>query len=127
MKSTKSNDTAGRFAYDGLDRVIHEKARLGLLTSLATHRKGLTFGELKALCALTDGNLNRHLQALQESGFVTVQKDGAGRNQTTTCRITPLGRKRFAEYLQVLESVVKDAVEAAEPSTLKTKPAWNPT
>jgi len=49
------------FSYDGLDRVIHEKARLGLLTSLMAHPKGLAFADLKQLCGLTDGNLSRHL------------------------------------------------------------------
>ncbi|MFL5331054.1 MAG: transcriptional regulator [Gemmataceae bacterium] len=126
MKPQKSSDDPGRYAYDGLDRVIHEKARLGILTSLATHAKGLRFNDLKALCSLTDGNLNRHLQALQEAGLVDVQKDGAGRNQTTTCKITPVGRRRFAEYLRVLEQVVGDAVRAAD-APVKTKPAWNPT
>src|ERR1700722_9354630 len=59
------NDT-GRFAYDGLERVIHEKARLSVLSSLAAHPDGLLFNELKALCSLTDGNLSRQIQVLQE-------------------------------------------------------------
>ena len=124
MKS--ESDEAGRFAYEGLDRVIHEKARLGILTSLATHADGLTFGELKALCSLTDGNLNRHLQPLQEAGLIAVQKDGAGRKQSTKCKITALGRRRFAEYLRILESVVVDALPAARPSK-SSRTAWNPT
>ena len=57
----KSKSEQGRFAYEGLDRVIHEKARLSVLTSLVAHPKGLVFGDLKALCGLTDGNLSRHL------------------------------------------------------------------
>ena len=56
------------FSYEGLDRVMHEKARLGLLTSLMAHPKGLAFADLKQLCGLTDGNLSRHLQVLQEAG-----------------------------------------------------------
>jgi DNA-binding transcriptional ArsR family regulator len=63
---------SGRFAYEGLERAIHEKARLGILTSLATRREGLLFTELKALCSLTDGNLNRHLKVLQDAGLVDV-------------------------------------------------------
>ena len=59
-----------RFAYEGLDRVIHEKARLSVLTSLVAHPKGLLFGDLKQLCGLTDGNLSRHLQVLQEARLV---------------------------------------------------------
>ncbi len=68
-KSTMSN---APFSYEGLDRVIHEKARLGLLTSLMAHPKGLAFADLKQLCGLTDGNLSRHLQVLQEARLVEV-------------------------------------------------------
>src|SRR6185369_17624040 len=61
----KTSSTEGRFAYEGLDRVIHERARLSILTSLITNPKPLTFGDLKELCALTDGNLSRHLRVLE--------------------------------------------------------------
>ena len=54
----------GRFAYEGLERVFHEKARLGIMTSLVTHPRGVIFSDLKELCHLTDGNLSRHLQVL---------------------------------------------------------------
>jgi DNA-binding HxlR family transcriptional regulator len=121
----KSESDAGRFAYEGLDRVIHEKARLGILTSLLTHRKGLSFSELKKLCSLTDGNLNRHLQHLAEAKLIEVQKAGAGRNQSTTIRVTESGRKRFAEYLSVLESVVGDAVQVTHAPLTRTKRAWD--
>jgi DNA-binding transcriptional ArsR family regulator len=102
------------FSYDGLDRVMHEKARLGLLTSLMAHPKGLPFGDLKQLCGLTDGNLSRHLQVLQEAGLVAIDKRFASNRPLTTCRITPKGRQRFLEYLSVLERVVRDAAEAAK-------------
>ena len=69
----KSGQT-GRFAYDGLDRVIHEKARLSVLTSLVAHPKGLVFGDLKQMCGLTDGNLSRHLQVLEEAGLIAIEK-----------------------------------------------------
>ncbi|HEV3445202.1 MAG TPA: transcriptional regulator, partial [Gemmataceae bacterium] len=65
MKS-KPTRSEGRFAYEGLDRVIHERARLSVLTSLVTNPKGLAFGDLKQLCSLTDGNLSRHLRVLEE-------------------------------------------------------------
>ncbi len=65
---------SGRFAYEGLDRVIHERARLSVLTSLMSHQIGLAFGDLKQLCGWTDGNLSRHLQVLQEVGFVDIAK-----------------------------------------------------
>ena len=58
--------TAGSYAYEGLDRVLHEKARLGILTALLTRPEGVLFTDLKGLCALTDGNLSRHVQVLQE-------------------------------------------------------------
>jgi DNA-binding MarR family transcriptional regulator len=109
-----SAKSTGRFAYDGLDRVIHEKARLSLLTSLVGHPKGLVFGDLKALCSLTDGNLSRHLQVLQDAGLVEISK-GFDRNRPqTVCRITRQGRARYLEYLAVLEQVVRDAADAVQ-------------
>lgn len=105
--------TSAPFAYDGLDRVIHEKARLGLLTSLMTHPKGLAFADLKQLCGLTDGNLSRHLQVLQEAGLVDVIKGYEGNRPHTTCRLTRTGRRRFLDYLAVLEQLVRDAAKAA--------------
>ena len=77
------SDESGRFAYDGLDRLLHEKARLGIMTSLLTHREGVLFNDLKAMCALTDGNLSRHLQALSSASLVEVIKGHEhGRPQT---------------------------------------------
>src|ERR1700742_2569264 len=111
MPNTSNNDAP--FSYDGLDRVIHEKARLGLLTSLMTHPKGLSFADLKQLCALTDGNLSRHLQVLQEAGLVEVIKGYEGNRPHTTCRLTKTGRRRFLDYLAVLERLVRDAAKAA--------------
>ena len=105
---------AAPFAYYGLDRVIHEKARLGLLTSLIAHPKGLAFSDLKQLCGLTDGNLSRHLQVLQEAGLVEIRKGYDGNRPQTTCGLTAAGRLRFLDYLAVLERVVRDAAEAAE-------------
>jgi predicted ArsR family transcriptional regulator len=107
--TTKSYKSAAQFAYEGLDRVIHERARLSVLTSLLTHPKGLSFVELKQLCALTDGNLARHLQVLEEEKMVRVAKEAdAGRSQTMV-RITASGRRRYLEYLTILEQVVRDA------------------
>ncbi len=78
------------FSYDGLDRVIHEKARLGLMTSLMAHPKGLAFADLKHLCGLTDGNLSRHLQVLQEAGLVDVTKGYENNRPHTSCRLTKI-------------------------------------
>ncbi len=101
-----------RFSYHGLDRIIHERARLGILASLLAHPKGLAFGELLRLCDLTDGNLSRHLQVLQAERLVTLNREiGPGRPQTT-CRLTSLGRRRLLEYLAALEQVLQDAAAA---------------
>jgi DNA-binding MarR family transcriptional regulator len=99
----------GRFAYEGLDRVIHERARLSVLTSLITNPKGLAFGDLKQLCALTDGNLSRHLRVLERAKLVEIVKGHDRNRPQTVCRITASGRKRYLEYLTTLEQVVRDA------------------
>ena len=109
----KRGSAIGRFAYEGLDRVIHERARLSILTSLAAHPKGLAFGALKQLCRLTDGNLSRHLHILEEAGLVEIAKAFRENRPHTTCRLTSTGRRRFLDYLAVLESVVNDAASAA--------------
>src|ERR1017187_4646702 len=109
---TKTPVSEGRFAYEGLDRVIHERARLSVLTSLITNPKGLAFGDLKQLCALTDGNLNRHLRVLEESKLVEIVKKIDRNRPLTVCRITATGRARFVEYLSTLEQVVQDAAQS---------------
>jgi DNA-binding transcriptional ArsR family regulator len=109
----KRPDTAGRFAYEGIERILHEKARLSIMTSLVSHSGGLLFADLKELCSLTDGNLSRHLQTLQEAGLVEVWKGFQGNRPQTLCRLTAEGRKRFLEYIAVLENVVADALGAA--------------
>jgi DNA-binding transcriptional ArsR family regulator len=100
----------GRFAYEGIDRVIHEKARLSIVASLASHPEGLLFNDLKELCALTDGNLSRHLAVLQEAGVVDMKKSFQDKRPQTWCKITAAGRKRFGEYVEELEKVVSDAM-----------------
>jgi DNA-binding MarR family transcriptional regulator len=95
-----------------LDRVIHERARLGVLTSLAAHPKGLSFGDLKLLCGLTDGNLSRHLRVLERERLIVIVKDQRQRRPHTICRITTIGRRRYIEYLAVLEKVLLDATAA---------------
>ena len=113
-RAEKRAEPGGRFAYDKLERVIHEKARLGILTSLLSAPDGLLFTELKELCALTDGNLSRHIQVLQDAGLVEVWKGFRGNRPQTLCRITAEGHARFQQYLEELERVVADAARAAE-------------
>lgn len=119
---------AGRFAYDGLDRVLHEKARLGILASLATNAGGLLFNDLKQLCSLTDGNLNRHLAVLSDAGLVEVSKGTTGKRPQTRYCLTADGRHRFAEYINVLEKIVADAQVSARPDAdqRRLSEGWSP-
>lgn len=112
----------GRFAYEGLDRVIHERARLSILTSLLTNPKGLTFNDLKQLCSLTDGNLSRHLDVLEKARLIEIKKGHEHNRPQTICRITGSGRKRYLEYLSTLEQVIRDAAPETETKT-KNSPA----
>src|SRR5215472_15316649 len=98
----KTTSNEGRFAYEGLDRVIHERARLGILTSLVTNPKGLTFGDLKQLCSLTDGNLSRHLQVLEKEKVIEIVKGQEQNRPQTVCRISTSGIERYLEYLSTL-------------------------
>ena len=111
---TKAPQSGGRYAYEGLDRVIHERARLSVLTSLVTNPKGLAFGDLKQLCALTDGNLSRHLRVLEKGKMVELVKKHDRNRPQTICRITASGRARYIEYLSTLEQVVRDAARVTE-------------
>jgi DNA-binding transcriptional ArsR family regulator len=112
-KKKTTGPEPGRFAYDGLERVLHEKARLGILTSLVTRPEGVLFSDLKRLCALTDGNLSRHLDVLREAGLVDVWKGFENRRPQTLCRLSAEGRQRFVAYLEELEQVIRDAMPKA--------------
>jgi DNA-binding MarR family transcriptional regulator len=116
MSSKKPCSTSdeARFAYEGLDRLIHEHARLSVLTALIANGAGLAFNELKRMCNLTDGNLSRHLQVLDEASLITIFKGVEGNRSLTLCRITSAGRKKYMEYLAVLEQVVTDAAGAIQ-------------
>jgi hypothetical protein len=115
MRSRKPARRA--FAYDALDSVIHERARLSVLTCLVTHPKGLGFADLKTMCALTDGNLSRHLQVLRTAKLIDITKDVDHSRPHTFCRITANGRKRYLEYLAVLEQVIRDVVAGEKTDT----------
>ncbi len=111
----ESTDNSAPYAFDGIDRVLHEKARLGILTSLLAHRDGLLFNDLRKMCALTDGNLSRHLQTLQEASLIEIWKGWKGRRPQTLVRLTDVGRARFLQYLALLEGIVTDALATATP------------
>ena len=91
-----------------------------MLTSLISHPGGLSFAELKALCALTDGNLSRHLQVLESEGLVTSTRTIERNRPITRCRITPPGRKRYLQYVEVLEHVLRDASQAVKKHDRRT-------
>ena len=113
----RKSSRTGTFAYDGLDRVIHERARLAILSSLAANEDGLSFNDLKDLCALTDGNLSRQLQVLKDANFVEIEKGSSGNRPLTIVRFTRGGRKRFLEYIAELEKVVSNAADTRNTAT----------
>ena len=90
-----------------LDRVIHEKGRLAIMSMLAASPE-LSFTELKEALDMTDGNLTTHIRTLQESGYVSVTKSFRNRRPLTTCSLTPAGRESFSNYIALLEQVVKE-------------------
>jgi DNA-binding MarR family transcriptional regulator len=124
-KNKHQLDSTGRFAYEGLDRLIHEKARLSIITSLATHPQGVVFNDLKDLCSLTDGNLSRHLQILQEGGLVQIWKGVHNNRPQTLIQLSESGRRRFLEYISVLESVITDAM-ASPKAAAPLSEGWSP-
>ena len=92
--------------YLQLDRVIHEKGRLAIMSMLAAS-PDLSFTELRDALAMTDGNLTTHIRALQEAGYVSVAKSFQNRRPLTTCSLTAAGRKAFTEYINLLERIVQ--------------------
>ena len=113
-----------RYSFDALDRVFHEKARLGILTSMVSSTDELNFTDLKELCGLTDGNLNRHLKVLLEAKIIAVRKTGRGRNTNSDYRLTAAGRRAFLEYIAQLEDVVRkaQAIESKSNDRFKLAP-----
>ena len=89
-----------------LDRVIHEKGRLAIMAALAASPE-LSFTELRDALDMTDGNLTTHIRTLQEEGFVSVAKSYSKNRPLTTCSLTAAGRKAFAEYISLLEQIVR--------------------
>lgn len=98
--------------YAALKRLFHEPHRMALVTALCAHDEGCTFGELKAQCDLTDGNLNRHLKALAEAGVVRSRKVTRPARGCTRIRVTNKGREQFMAYLQSLEDVLRHTARA---------------
>lgn len=89
-----------------LDRVIHEKGRLAIMSMLAASPE-LSFTELRDALVMTDGNLTTHIRALQQEGYVAVAKSFQNHRPLTTCSLTAAGRKAFTEYINLLERIVQ--------------------
>jgi DNA-binding HxlR family transcriptional regulator len=92
-----------------LDRLIHERIRLGIVSALAAAKSPLTFNDLKALLDTTDGNLSVHARKLEEAGYVVCEKSFEGRLPKTEYSLTAAGRKAFEKYLDHMEAIIKAA------------------
>jgi DNA-binding MarR family transcriptional regulator len=91
-----------------LDRVIHERGRMAIMSLLAAS-PDLSFTELRDTLEMTDGNLTTHIRTLQEAGYVAVAKSYRNRRPLTTCALTPDGRRAFANYINLLERIVRQS------------------
>ena len=91
-----------------LDRVIHEKGRMAIMSLLAANTE-LSFTEMKTTLGMTDGNLSVHLRTLQEAGYIAISKTFQDRKPLTTCSLTAGGRKAFASYIDLLEQIVRQS------------------
>lgn len=89
-----------------LDRVIHEKGRLAIMSMLAASPE-LSFTELRDALNMTDGNLTTHIRTLQEAGYVSVTKSFRNNRPLTTCALTSAGKKAFTNYINLLETIIQ--------------------
>jgi DNA-binding MarR family transcriptional regulator len=97
---------SGPIKPDDIDAVIHERVRLSIVAALAVSPE-LSFGELKSMLDLTDGNLSAHSRTLEEAGYIVVEKSFRGRRPYTSMRLTPKGRKAFERYLTTLRQIIE--------------------
>jgi DNA-binding MarR family transcriptional regulator len=93
-------------AFLQLDRVIHEKGRLAIMSMLAAQPE-LSFIELRDALSMTDGNLTTHIRTLQEAGYLAVAKSFQNNRPLTTCSLTPAGKKAFTNYINLLEKIIQ--------------------
>jgi DNA-binding transcriptional ArsR family regulator len=94
-----------------LDRLIHDRVRLGILSSLAA-ADVLSFGDLKSALELSDGNLSVHARKLEDAGYVVCEKSFAGRTPRTEFRLAPAGRRAFEKYLDHMDALIAAARKA---------------
>jgi len=99
-------EKAAETVSNDLDKVIHERMRLGIISALAANEK-MSFGDLKKLLDTTDGNLSVHARKLEEAGYVDCKKSFAGRTPLTEYKITASGRKALERYLDHMEALIK--------------------
>ncbi len=97
--------------YAGLERIFHEPVRTAIMSSLLGAPDGMTFNDLRVIVGTTDGNLSRHLKALEDFGAIHIRKTFVGNRPRTTVQLSRHGRARFLAYLQALEGVLKEAAE----------------
>lgn len=108
--ATLRGETQEAVVAPGLDRLIHERMRLGIVSALAANAS-LTFNELKALLRTTDGNLSVHARKLEEAAYINCTKMFDGRLPKTRYRLTAVGRRAFERYLDHMESLIRAARE----------------
>lgn len=103
--------------FESIERIFHEPNRLSIMSALCAAEKGLAFGELKEICGLTDGNLSRHLKALEDAGAVRIEKKFVASKPRTTIFISADGLEKFNDYLNALGEVLKKAKKSLRPET----------
>lgn len=94
-----------------IDRLVHERLRLGILSALAVNNS-LTFNEMKKLMETTDGNLSVHARKLEEAGYISCTKSFAQRMPRTEYKLTPSGRRALEKYLDHMESLIRATRQA---------------
>ena len=109
-------------SFQQLDKVIHEKGRMAIMSMLAATPE-LSFTELRDALGMTDGNLTTHIRTLQKAGYVAVAKSYQDKRPLTTCSLTVPGRKAFGNYVGLLEGIVKQARKSGTPAKAKPKKA----
>lgn len=108
---TSSSGTAASSAAEDLDRLIHERIRLGIVSALAAN-ESLTFADLKDVLRTSDGNLSVHARKLEEAGYIRVTKGFEDRKPKTEYRLTPKGRRALEAYLEQMAGILSAARDA---------------
>ena len=106
---------AGSAVTEDLDRLVHERIRLGIVSALAAE-DGMSFADLKHVLKTSDGNLSVHARKLEEAGYIKVSKGFEDRNPRTEYRLTAKGRRALETYLEQMEAILSEARDALERS-----------